>query len=414
MFSPLFAFIGVRYSGIKRKNQFISFISLTSMIGIALGVTVLITVLSVMNGFSKEIRAQMLSIAPHATLRAYDGYLKNWEHIIKDLKKYPMIKGVAPFIAEQGMLTSKGDVQGVYVVGILPKEINNVFPLENNIIAGSIDDLSSKKFSTIIGRELATKLGLWVGDKITILAPETNVSPAGVMPRLKRFLIVGIFDTGTNYDNTNIFINLRDASVLYRLNDGITGIQMKLVDELQAGVISKKIAAFYNHEYRVSNWTEVYSTYFKAIKMEKTVMWFILLLIIAVAGFNLVSSLVMMVTDKRPDIAILRTMGASRRSVMGIFMVQGTLIGFIGTLLGLIFGLLLANNVTQIVGFIENFFQVKFISQDVYFIGYLPSEIQSIDVILICLFSLIMSFVSTLYPAYRAGGVKPAEALRYE
>lgn len=414
MYKPLFLFIGNRYAGLKRKNQFTSFMSLTSIIGIALGVTVLITVLSVMNGFGKEIRAQMLSITPHITLKASRGYLKNWDPLLKELKNHKKVKGAAPYVLEQGMLTGVGAVRGVVVTGILPSEINNVFPLENNIVDGSIDNLENKKFSMVLGKDLAANLGVLVGDKITLLVPESDVSPAGVMPRLKRFEIVGIYNTGTYYDNRNVFINLKDASILYRLANGITGIQLKVEDEFEAVKISKEIAKEYDYNYKVTDWTYEFETFFDALKMEKTVMWCILLLIIAVAAFNLVSSLVMIVTDKKSDIAILRTMGVKRREIVGIFIVQGVIVGVIGTILGLIFGLLLAYNVTQIVEFVQGLFNVQFISEDIYFVGYVPSKIEKLDVISICFFSLFMSFVSTLYPAYRAASIKPAEALRYE
>jgi lipoprotein-releasing system permease protein len=415
MFKPLFAFVGYRYCRIKRKDHFISFISTTSMVGIALGVMVLITVLSVMNGFSHEIRSKILASAPHIVLGARSGNgLTNWGPLLSYVKTHPKVVGAAPFVMEQGMLTHGGNVRGVAVVGITPKETNNVFPLANNIIAGNMNDLDNSRYGVLIGVELARALGVWLNDKITLLAPEANVSPAGVSPRIKRFTIVGIYNTGSYFDDKNIFIHLQDAGVLYRLGDAITGIQMKVADELTAPRVAKEISAHYGERYRLVDWTQEYTDFFNAIKMEKTVMWCILLLIIAVAGFNLVSSLVMMVTDKRQDVAILRTMGVSRRAVMGIFMVQGSIIGTFGTLLGLGSGLLLAANVTKIVDSIQRLFQVQFISPDVYFIGFVPSEIHAMDVVVVCVFSLLMSFVATVYPAFKAASIKPAEALRYE
>lgn len=414
MFKPLYAFIGYRYSRVKRKNHFISFISQTSMISIALGVMVLITVMSVMNGFHTEIRAQMLSLAPHITVKSHFGNLNNWGSLFIKIKQNEEVLGAAPFVLEQGMLTKDGFVQGVAVRGVVPEEINDVFPMAKNIKAGSIDALSKQKYGVVIGISLATRLNIWLGDSITLLVPEANISPIGVTPRLKRFTVVGVFDTATMYDERNIFINLKDANVLYRLDNSISGIQLKIKDELEAKRIANLIAEDLDNKYYVEDWTREYAGFFEAIKMEKTVMWCILVLIIAVAGFNLVSSLVMMVTDKRPDIAIIRTIGASKRSIMGIFMMQGVVIGTIGTALGLGLGLLLAYNVTVIVEFIQQLFQVQFVSPDVYFIGYVPSEIHSSDIIIICLTAQVMSFVATIYPAYKAASIQPAEALRYE
>jgi len=413
MFKPFFAFVGYRYTKVKRKNHFISFISLTSMLGIALGVMVLITVLSVMNGFSKEIRHHMLSVAPHVTLNAGKERLNNWRQLLAELLAMPQVSGATPYILGNGMLMENGQVQPVLVRGILPDQINNVYPLADNIISGELLDLKPNAFGLIIGKPLADSLGVGVGQKISLIVPEATVTPMGVMPRVKRFIVVGIFESGTNYDTQQAFIHLQDAATLLKMQ-GITGIQLKVADELEARSIARNIAAHYKFNYWVTDWTHDYENFFEAIKMEKTVMWCILLLIICVAAFNLVSSLVMMVTDKRSDIAIMRTMGASAKSIMGIFVMQGSIIGLFGTILGLGSGLLLANNVTEIVEVIQRIFNVHFISADVYFIGFVPSQIESVDVIMICTFALLMSILATIYPALRAARIQPAEALKYE
>lgn len=413
MFKPFFAFVGYRYTKVKRKNHFISFISLTSMLGIALGVIVLITVLSVMNGFSKEIRSHMLSVAPHITVKSVDEDLVNWQPLLSKLLAMPQIVGAAPYILEYGMVIEGAQVQPVMVRGIIPEHINQVYPLAENIVAGELHGLTPGSFTAVLGSALATVLGVQVGDKISIIAPEATISPAGMLPRIKRFTVIGIFTSGTHYDNQHAFIHLDDAAKLFRVH-GISGVQLKIANELDARKIAREISVKFNHKFWASDWTHEYENFFEAIKMEKTVMWCILLLIICVAAFNLVSSLVMMVTDKRPDIAIMRTMGASAKSVMGIFVVQGTIIGVLGTIIGLILGLLLAANVTKLVEFIQQLFNVHFISEDVYFIGFVPSKIESQDVLMVCVFSLVLSMLATVYPALRAARIQPAEALKYE
>lgn len=414
MFKPFFLFVGLRYAYVKRKNHFISFISLTSMLGIAIGVTVLITVISVMNGFNKEIRAKMLQVAPHITLRGTDGLLTNWRPVLQTVMAEPGVIAAAPYIVSQGLLVQNGVVQPTVVRGIDPAMTEEVYPLEKNIIAGKFAAMEAGSFGVIIGKEMARSLGLEVGDKITLLIPEATVSIAGVNPKFKRLTLVAVFDTGTHYDDRNAFINIKDAAKLFKTHEDITGIQIKVRDELDAPRILAKLNEKLEHRYWITDWTNEHSSFFEALNMEKTVMWCILCLIIAVAAFNLVSSLVMMVTDKRADIAILRTMGATPRSVMGIFVAQGAIIGVIGTLLGLGAGLLLASNVTILAEWAQQLFNVQFISEDVYLISYVPSLINKTDVILICSFSLIMSLLATVYPAWRAANIAPAEALRYE
>lgn len=407
-------FIGLRYFRVKRKDHFISFISMVSMLGIALGVAVLITVLSVMNGFSKEIRSKILSITPHITLRDFSGSLNNWQAIVDDIKKINQVTGVAPYIAGHGLLAWSGYSKPVIVIGIDTSQIENIYPLNNNLISGNISELIPNQFNVLIGQDLADTLGLHFHDQVALIIPQVNVSPIGVMPRIKKITVGGIFKSSTPYDQNHIFLNIADASKIYKMHSGITGIQIKIADELIAKKLAAQISSKFNHRYAISDWTLEFSAFLEAMKMEKTVMWCILLLIISVAAFNLVSSLIMLVTDKRPDIAILRVMGASCKEIMLIFMIQGSTIGFIGTISGLIIGLILAYNVTDLVNFLQNIFNVKFISEEAYWIGFVPSNIQAKDVFWICTLSLFMSFIATLYPAYRASNVKPSEALRYE
>ena len=407
-------FVGLRYFLIKRKDHFVSFISTVSILGIALGVAVLITVLSVFNGFSKEIRAKILSITPHITLRNFFGPLKNWQSVVDDLKNFKQITGAAPYISEHGLLAFQGYTVPAVVVGIDTLQIENVYPLNNNIVKGNLSELIPGKFNVILGQDLANNLAIHIDDEVALIIPQVNVSPLGVMPRIKKFKVTGIFKSNTQYDQHHIFLNILDASKLYKLQSGITGIQIKVTDELAAKQHASQISVAFDHKYFLSDWTQDFSAFFEAIKMQKTVTWCILLLIVAVAAFNLVSSLIMLVTDKRPDIAILRVMGATSKEIMLIFMIQGSAIGLIGTISGLIFGLILAYNITDLVNFLQNIFNIKFISEEMYLIGFVPSDIHVKDLVWICGLSLFMSIIATLYPAWRASNVKPAEALRYE
>jgi lipoprotein-releasing system permease protein len=377
MFKPIELFIGLRYTRAKRRNHFISFISMISMLGIMLGVVALIVVLSVMNGFHKEVRERILGMASHATISAVKGGLTDWRQVQAEVDSYPGVIGSAPYIEGQGMLINGQKVSGVLLRGILPEEESKVSEVISAIKVGSVDGLQPGAYGIVLGRELAFVLGVSVGDKITLVTPQINVTPAGIMPRLKRFTVQGIFEVGMGeYDRGVAVLHLKDAAKLMRLEDGVTGVRLKLT--------------------------------------EKRMMSIILSLIVAVAAFNIVSTLVMVVTDKQSDIAILRTLGASPGSIMGIFIVQGATIGFVGNILGMIGGLMLANNVEAIVSWVERTLDIDFLDPSIYYISELPSDPHLQDILTIGLVAFVITLLATLYPAWRASRTQPAEALRYE
>lgn len=416
MFKPLALFIGLRYTRAKRKNHFISFISLVSIGGIALGVAALITVLSVMNGFDRELKERILGMASHVTVGTYQGGLADWPNFEKYLKSLPIegVKSMAPFVEGQAMLVNEGQTGFAVLMGVLPENYREVSNVAEHMTTGNFDALQPGTFTMVLGRRLAQNLGVQLGDYVVAIVPEGTLTPAGVIPRTKRFKVVGTFDVGYDYDRAMGYIPLEDAQKLYRLQDNVTAIQIKLDNLYAAPRIAREFAKGLSPDHYISDWTVQNGTFFAAVKLEKTLMFVMLSLIIAVAAFNILSTLVMVVTDKQSDIAILRTMGATPGMIMRIFFVQGSVIGVIGTMSGLIFGVLLALNVTAIVAGIEHLFSVKLLSADVYYISYLPSHLIPSDVFKICFASLGMSFLATLYPAWRASRVEPAEALRYE
>ncbi len=414
MFRPVFLFIGARYTNFKRRDHFITFISVVSMLGIALGVMVLITVLSVMNGFTKEIRGRILSITPHVMVSGWGDNLQDWQGMADKLAKHKDVEAAGPYVDGQGMLTRGREVRGIAVKGVDPSAIDAVFPLRSTLKSGSVDDLKEGSFNVIIGSYLAKLLGVNVGDTVTLVIPEVTVSMAGVAPRLKRLNIVGIFEVGYIYDSGFVFMNIQDAAKIFKTQGGVSGIQLRLNDPFAAPRISREIYDELHGLYNVVDWTLLNSAYFSAVKMEKTMMFFTLIMILAIAVFNLISTLVMVVTDKRADIGVLRALGASARKIMAIFICQGAIIGFIGTIIGVIAGVALALNVSDLVDMVERAFRVKFLSSDVYFISYLPSSLQMNDVVLIAISAMILSLLATIHPAWRAANVQPAEALRHE
>lgn len=417
MFRPAAVFIGLRYTRAKKRNHFISFISFMSMFGIALGILVLITVLSVMNGFDREIKKRVFSMVPAVTITSsIANSVKNWQQVEDLLKKYPFITGLAPFITGQVMLSSDVSVQPAMMMGILPSEESKVTELHTKMVQGKISNLVPGQFGIILGEDLASRLGLFLGDKVVIMTPQMSVTPAGVIPRFKRFTVVGIFKAGGGFgfDLGLSFIQLNDAQKLFGLGTTVTGIHANITDVYAAPRISEQLASGLGPSARVTNWTEQFGEYFHAVSLEKTMMFFILLLIIAVAAFNLISTLVMVVNEKEADIAILRTFGATPRMVMTIFIVQGAIIGVVGTLLGVLGGVALAYNVTEVVNFIEYLFHVQFLSSNVYFVNYLPSQLEWSDVWRISVAALVLCLLATIYPAWRAARTEPVEALRYE
>ena len=415
MYKPLELFIGLRYTRAKRRNHFISFISLTSMMGIMLGVVALITVLSVMNGFHKEVRERILGMASHATITAARGGLKNWEQVMELAKGHPHVVGEAPFAEGQVMLANGPNVSGAVLRGVLPELEPRVSDVGEHMVYGAMTDLEPGKYRIIIGRELANLLNVLPGDKVTVVTPQTTITPAGAMPRFKRFTVAGIFEVGMGeYDRGMALVHLRDARKLQRLGDAVTGVRLKLDDLYLAPRVSRELANRLPGRYRISDWTYQHRNFFSALAMEKRMMGIILSLIVAVAAFNIVSTLVMVVTDKQADIAILRTLGASPRSIMAIFMVQGTTIGLIGTLLGIAGGIALALNLEVIVKWVEKTFGIDFLDANIYYISELPSDLHWSDVGVISMGAFIMTVLATLYPAWRAARTQPAEALRYE
>jgi lipoprotein-releasing system permease protein len=414
MLNSFEALIGLRYVRARRRNYFISFISLTSIIGVGLGVMALITVLSVMNGFEKELKERILGMASHATVSEDGDVLNDWQPIAKEVMSHPDIIGVAPYFHAEGMLVKNKRVNGTIIRGILPIEEPKVSTVTETMILGDIEELKEGEFNIVLGKELAMKLDVILGDKVTLIAPQANITPAGILPRLKRFTLVGVFEVGMHeFDSALALIHMNDAFRLFR-KQGPTGLRLKTNNILRAPTISREVAAQLPGRYWVVDWTQRHANFFRALKTEKTVMFVILLLIVAVAAFNIISTLVMMVSDKQSDIAVLRTLGASPSSILKIFIIQGTIIGFVGIVIGVITGVWLATNIETIVPVIESMLGHKFLSADVYYISDLPSDMHWNDVVTISIVAFVLCLLATIYPAFRAAKIQPAVALRYE
>ncbi len=415
MFRPFEFFVGLRYTRSKRRNHFISFISMTSMLGIAVGVTALITVLSVMNGFEKELRDRILGMASHVTITGMGDQLQDWQGIVQRAEALPGVIAAAPFTQAEAMLSQPAAVSGAVVRGVEPALEEKVTDLGQHMQVGKLTDLQPGAFGIVLGRELATALGVGVGDPLMLVTSNVAMTPVGALLREKRFTVVGIFEVGMyEFDRGTAIIHMADAQKLFRLENAVNGVRLKLNDLFTAPQVARGLAASLGSGYFVGDWTQRNANFFRAIKTERTVMFIILALIVAVAAFNIVSTLVMVVTDKQADIAILRTLGASQGSIMLIFMVQGTLIGLIGMLMGLVGGLSLALNVETLVPWLEQTFNITFLPADVYYISELPSDVHAGDVVRIALLSFGLSVLATIYPAWRASRTQPVEALRYE
>jgi lipoprotein-releasing system permease protein len=414
---PFEVWIAYRYIKFKQKNSFISFISTTSMVGIALGVSSLIIIMSVMNGFQDELRTRILGVASHIEITSSNNTLAHWEDVTKKLQGFSEVKGSAPYIDGQGMLVSEYGSQGIMLRGISSELEGNVDDLEKKVKVGHLSDLKAGTFNIILGIDAAKQLGIVVGDKINILIPQGSYTPAGTFPRMRQFNVVGIFEIGMyEYDSGMALMNLEDAQKFFQMHDTVSGVRVKIDDLFLAPAVTQRLSNKLSESglFYISDWTKKHSNFFSAVKMEKRVMFIILTLIIAVAAFNIVSTLVMAVTDKRSDIAILRTYGAKPKSILYIFIIQGSLIGIIGTLAGAFFGIAISLNIQVIVPFMEHLFNVQFLSKDIYYISEVPSKLLLTDIIAITSISILLTILATIYPSIKASSTSPAEALKHD
>ena len=415
MFQPKELFIGLRYIRARRKSHFVSFIAFISIAGVALGVFALIVVLSVMNGFGNELRDRTLSMTSHATISGYDGYVRDWPAVLQKAVENKEVVAAAPYIRKEVMLSNGRRVSGSLVRGIQPEMESKVSLVESKMVSGSLHDLKAGEYGIVVGRELANSLGVYEGDRITVITPQASITAVGVMPRLRLFRVVGVFEVGMHqYDSAMAYMHLQDAAKLFSYENKVNGVRLKLTDLFEAPRITRNIESDFGEDYWVKDWSKQHSNFFRALKTEKTVMFIILFLIVAVAAFNIVSTLVMMVTDKESDIAILRALGMRPSSIMTIFIIQGAFIGLFGTLIGVGAGVPVALNVFEIVSWLEQLFNTDFLPSDVYYISDVPSELHWDDVGVMTSVALVLSLLATLYPAWRAARTHPVEALRYE
>jgi lipoprotein-releasing system permease protein len=416
MFQPKELFIGLRYTRAKRKTHFVSFIAFISIAGVSLGVFALIVVLSVMNGFGNELRDRTLSMTSHATITGFDGTVSNWEQNAQMAKKTPGVVSAAPYIRKEVMLSNGRRVSGALVRGIEPEAEKTVSTVASKMVSGELDNLQPGDYGIVIGRELANSLGVYEGDRVTVITPEASVTAVGIMPRLRRFRVVGVFEVGMHeFDSAMAYVHITDAAKLFHLDEGkVNGIRLKLTDLFEAQKITRELDKVFGEEYWIRDWTRQHSNFFKALKTEKTVMFIILLMVIAVAALNIVSTLMMTVTDKEADIAILRALGMTPGSIMTIFIIQGTVIGMFGTLIGVAAGIPVALNVFEIVSWLEQLFNTDFLPSDVYYISDITAEVRPREVITYAVAAFTITILATIYPAWRASRTMPAEALRYE
>lgn len=412
--------VGLRYTRSRKRaqgrNRFISFISLVSMLGIALGVAALIVVLSVMNGFQEELRTRILGVASHIQIQSFDGELTAWQQVADEAVRNPSVLAAAPYVQEQGMLSFDESVRGTIVRGVIPSAEDMVADFGRTMRAGAFEALQAGRFGIVLGRDLALALRVQLGDKLTLIAPQGLVTPAAVLPRVKQFEVVGIFEAGMyEYDSGLALVHIADAQVLYRLGDAVSGVRLKLDDLFAAQRVARELAGSLSEPgLMVNDWTRSHANFFRAVALEKTMMTLILFLIVAVAAFNIVSTLVMAVQEKYADIAILRTLGASPGSVMAIFVLQGSIIGMVGLAAGVIGGLLIAGNLDVVIPALEAITGATLWNKEVYYISELPSRVLTADVVSIVSVSFVLTLLAALYPSWRASKVNPAEALRYE
>ena len=412
---PYELWIGLRYTRAKRNNHFISFITGTAILGMVIGVAALIAVMAVMNGFDHTLRSRILAVTSDVIIQGNGVPVMDWQTATRRLSRVPDVTGVAPYVQAQALISHDGLVSGAMIEGIDPALEGGVDKLAKDMKVGKLQSLQSHPWSIVLGTALARQLGVTVGDKISLISPQGGVTPLGVSPSLRQFTVVGLFSVGIYaYDSGMAYINLGDAQRLYGLDKGVTGLRMQIKNPFAAPAFAAHLQKQLGPAFYIQDWTQTHENFFKALSMEKLVMFVILSLIIAVAAFNIVATLVMVVTDKETDIAILRTLGVTPRSIMLIFMVQGAVIGLVGTLLGVFFGVLLALNIPTLVPALEQLLHTQFISPEVYSISQLPSKLEPWDVVHVAVAALIMSWIATLYPSWRASRVAPAEALRYE
>ncbi|HSC68425.1 MAG TPA: lipoprotein-releasing ABC transporter permease subunit [Cellvibrio sp.] len=405
-------YIGLRYTRAKRRNQFISFISAFSLVGMALGVMALIIVLSVMNGFGREMQERILSVVPHGFIDQQPS-VKDWPALAKQVDLHPQVVASAPYIASSALVHYSGGVEAIELQGVLPDAEARVSIVDQRMIVGSMAQLQAGEYGIVMGQLLASRLMLAPGDKIRIISPEINITPMGAFTRSRNFTLVGVFEVGAQVDGTLALIHLQDAQKFLR-QPGVQGLHVKTTNMFDAAKVMGELREQLGDDYRVKDWSQTQGSLFQAVKMEKIVVGALLMIIIAVAAFNIVSSLVLMVADKRSDIAVLRTMGVSARQVMAIFIVQGSAVGVFGTFIGTVIGCAVASSLTPIMNGLETLFGLQVFDPDVYFISQFPSVLLWQDVVFICSIALLLSFLATLYPAYRAAQIEPAEALRYE